>query len=585
MAGFDPTKANEALTRLGSTYRVPVPAQVASVPAGVSPVGGLPVDTLEALSPAEQAFAQRAAAAGDEQRTQDALADMTRMPGVAHEAPQALPSVGAGTPSLEWQPPTPPAARVQSVNPFQTQGVEGPARAPLFAQPRAGAANPRSPIAGMAKDAGFRAEEERIAAEEAQAGIDTAVAGQQDAIRRQAQAQEEGGKAQEALLLKASALQQRQAREAMDADADQAAIEAGKLTNMEKDAEEIGKFEVKDRRTAGTKAMAAIAIGLGELGAGISRAFGVGGQQNTALQIINDGVEKSLQAQEALLNNKKTALGAKQTALGIAQARYKDAKVARQYAHELETAGTIKELEAAKAKAGSPEAKAVADGLIARLSEGLHGSQLARHQSLYDRDLAQAQQLRLAKYDEEKRAASGGRQDLTMEQLEYLVKNKQATADQQKSYAEAKNKLEVDGKGHLSDGDKKLARLAAGVEPAYKHLLKYTGADAEIPYFGVREGTEWIPDVTTPKETLLFRASNAAIDNVLLRDESGASISDSDIAAKKRSWGEGSGDPEIRKEGMRRKLAEFEARRANGVEQEGLSGTAATSKVRKGAVK
>ena len=50
----------------------------------------------------------------------------------------------------------------------------------------------------------------------------------------------------------------------------------------------------------------------------------------------------------------------------------------------------------------------------------------------------------------------------------------------------------------------------------------------------------------------------------MLRDESGAALPPAEIETKKKSWGIEAGSHAVSKEGLRRMLVEFNARKANG---------------------
>jgi hypothetical protein len=68
----------------------------------------------------------------------------------------------------------------------------------------------------------------------------------------------------------------------------------------------------------GKKILAAIALGLGGFGAGY------GGGQNMAMQIINSTIDRDIDAQKAMIANKRTAIAGKRTQLGILQNKFKD---------------------------------------------------------------------------------------------------------------------------------------------------------------------------------------------------------------------------------------------------------------------
>jgi hypothetical protein len=135
-------------------------------------------------------------------------------------------------------------------------------------------------------------------------------------------------------------------------------------------------------------------------------------------------------------------------------------------------------------------------------------------------------------------------------------------ADTESTLAEAEAKRnEVKTGGKLTDGDKKLQRLAEGVRPAYNTLSKYADkvgkGEASVPYIGIG------PNATTmfaDEDTQGLNNNIQQLANVLLRDESGANLPPNEQETKWKSWGITSPDEAVRKQGLGKMLAEYEGR-------------------------
>jgi hypothetical protein len=118
--------------------------------------------------------------------------------------------------------------------------------------------------------------------------------------------------------------------------------------------------------------------------------------------------------------------------------------------------------------------------------------------------------------------------------------------------------------GKLTDGDKKLQRLAEGVRPAYDSLSKLAGkiasGEASIPYVGIGpKGSEILAD----EETQNLNQNILQLANVLLRDETGANMPPDEQDTKWKAWGLLSPDAAVRNRGLGKMLAEFQGRVAH----------------------
>lgn len=140
--------------------------------------------------------------------------------------------------------------------------------------------------------------------------------------------------------------------------------------------------------------------------------------------------------------------------------------------------------------------------------------------------------------------------------------------DMAKKAADAEKALreETAGGQKMTDGDKKLQRLAEGVRPAYNTLAKRAeriaggDADAGVPYVGVGPGAT---KLFAGEEVQNLNTDIQQLANVLLRDESGASIPEAEQKIKWDSWGILSPDEAVRNRGLAKMLAEYEGRVAH----------------------
>lgn len=407
--GQTPDQMNAALAAGGFSYRVPT--QVASAPPGVAPTGDLafpdaPQESLSMGPPVDDSLAFPNApmvepASGTDLVPPGSLgAQLYQHNQSAYQLqePAVAPAVAVsgGPGALAQQPQS-----IQSVNPFQL-------RQPQIQRP--GIGMPSGPYGRMAKEAGASAASELEQQDAALLQGDIAGAGREQALADQAEGSAETAAAAERVYGRMGDAERNLAAQNEAAARAQSAAADQRIRDIDQDSQDIEKFEVKDRRTSGQRAMSAIAIGLGELGAGISRAFGVGGQQNTALQIVNQQMDRDLDEQRAVLDNKKTALGAKQTALGLARQRYQDEGEARQFARVLQLSAFEKELEAAKAKGMGKDAMTVADGQIAALQQQRSELYANLHGSRYEKNVADKQQLEiLGIKDQQAKAAAAAK--------------------------------------------------------------------------------------------------------------------------------------------------------------------------------
>lgn len=322
---YDPM-VQQALQAQGSQYIVPQP---------------LPVGGPQPLSPEEQAM-------GAMLQEQAAIDDMNaQAQGNMHVANQPVAAMVKPNPlTLDWQPPKPaaPASMMR----------QEPAQAPMAPKPRV-AAPPKPSAAQQGRDAGFegmqKAFDERKAA-----------AGEAGAARANT------GDERQRLLDRAAVDDMMAQQELADAAEDHRAATAKVQQEQRDDAEFIKNYEPRDRRTTQQRTMGAIAVALSGLGdAVIARGGGQGRNLDRTLGIINQSIDRDIDLQQRMLDNKKTALAAKNTELGQMRERYGDTVDSIKLARAMKVDQYQRELDAVIAGGASQEAAAAAKDAQAQL--------------------------------------------------------------------------------------------------------------------------------------------------------------------------------------------------------------------------
>lgn len=121
---------------------------------------------------------------------------------------------------------------------------------------------------------------------------------------------------------------------------------------------------------------------------------------------------------------------------------------------------------------------------------------------------------------------------------------------------EKRQKLAQGPSANLSADERKVHRLLTGVAPSVQNLrsMAERGDAPPHPY------TEYAPDIALSADTLNRQADISAVADIVLRDESGAAIGKDEQLKKLRGWGVTSGDPKVRARGLKKLLAEYDAR-------------------------
>jgi hypothetical protein len=301
-----------------------------------------------------------------------------------------------------------------------------------------------------------------------------------------------------------------------------------------------------------SKIVGAVAMGwLGPVGAGVA----------IGMDAIDRNIQKNVYSQLEQKDRARENLDRTSNALDILA---RDSENEADAAHKLVAnhwVATSVELERLAEKSKSAEEREA----YQRLALGAKGKGEEILQRNYEQQIAEQRAMAAARARAKAKGPDWAQFDQTT--LEAFESSGRLPIEGQNVLNEARKKAREasgEGKGKDSEAERKLARLSAGVEPAYLELKEWDDSGKDVPYFGVRKGTGVIPDALLPEENLTFSNQIEALSSVLLRDESGAVIGEDESERKRKSWGIDSGDPEIRKKGLRNMLYEFEARRANG---------------------
>ena len=134
------------------------------------------------------------------------------------------------------------------------------------------------------------------------------------------------------------------------------------------DAEFIRSYVPSDRRTTSQRVMGAIAVALSGIADGMMA--GAGGQgyaMERTLGIINTSIDRDIDLQQRMLDNKKTALAAKNTELGQMRERYGDSVEAIKLARVMKIDQYQKELDAVIAGGATQDAAFAAKDTQAQL--------------------------------------------------------------------------------------------------------------------------------------------------------------------------------------------------------------------------
>lgn len=218
-------------------------------------------------------------------------------------------------------------------------------------------------------------------ANQSKARMDAAFNGMGDAIEQRQQTAEELGQARAetgrstADLLQASTVDDAMAQEQLAKAQDDHIAATNKVQQEQRELTSfISNYEPKDRRSTAKKVMGALAVGLSawqdqnNLVAGLMQGMNV--QTNNAARVqsmINTSIDRDIDLQRQMLDNKRTALAAKNSELGQMRERYGDSVEALKFARAMKIDQYQKELQAIVARGGAQEAVLTAKDAIGQL--------------------------------------------------------------------------------------------------------------------------------------------------------------------------------------------------------------------------
>lgn len=284
------------------------------------------------------------------------------------------------------------------------------------------------------------------------------------------------GAEQEALYARAQEDAGREAeRSRMMFDAHKESVSAVQ-SRMRNIADEIENYEPRDRRTTQQKMGGIIAVAL----SGIADAIAMGGGNQSpghmqrANQMIDVAIDRDLQQQRDMLNNKKTALAALQTEYGMAREMLGDEMSATKMAQAMKVAQFEHALGALKSRGGTQEA-------LAEMELMQNGLRMKKQKLLMDLANAQYKAQMASRMTPEK-------------ELEY----RKRVADIQKTQAETA-KLQREGTGaQLSPAERaKLHEQLAANDEAL-NTIKRTRELRESTWSVTRALPEWAPFTNKP---------------------------------------------------------------------------------------
>jgi hypothetical protein len=201
----------------------------------------------------------------------------------------------------------------------------------------------------------------------------------------------------------------------------------------------------------------------------------------------------------------------------------------------------------------------VLDGLVVSEKEKQREQQAAAAKHASQREAAQRDALsRMSEEQLQALMAQGGLGELGQQILAAKIKNRQSGVKGEADSLKAQNEALAAGEpgAKLSADERKVQRLLSGVAPAVANIRKMLESGEAPDHPWARSA----PDAVRSPEALNRQADIDAVMGILLRDESGASISKDDQEVKIRGWGIESGDPDVRRRGLKKMMAEYESR-------------------------
>lgn len=405
--------------------------------------------------------------------------------------------------------------------------------------------------------------------------VDQSAAEQMDSVQRQAAIRAQGSANQANIQAQQAAVAAQRARNAEQQRRDYAAHVADLEQRGAQLDNEIASSRYEDKRTTGQRIGALIGLAF----AGIGDAFsGFAGRQTDYVgqtqQLIDSMVEADKQRWREQLQNKKDARSANQNALARARQFFQDDRAADEYVGALQKEYWAGQLEAEALRMGNQLVQEQATTAAAKIKQDAAETKLKIMSEAADNTFRD-KQLALQRA----RMGGGGRRGfdwgtLTRPQLEQLESEGRLPADgalvlkslrsgDPKAAQEAKPKA-------LTDGQQKAMRLYQGADAAATQVAKSLDSldskkSTDVPGAGWVAG--WLPDAMTSSEGVAFRNGIRKMVQTMLRDESGAAISDKEVDQflQARGWSD-TGNNTDNLQAAKSILAEFQLKqRAVGV--------------------
>jgi hypothetical protein len=271
---------------------------------------------------------------------------------------------------------------------------------------------------------------------------------------------------------------------------------------------------------------------------------------DSTVAMIQRGIDRDLEQQRAMLDNKKTALAAKGTELGQLRERYGDRLDTMKLGRSMKLDQAIQEMEAIKNRGLAGEALSTADEAIAKMQMERDDLKTQVFDQRFQQAYGDEMRLKTARYAQQQAAAAAQREKrLTPGQA--LDLEGKALANEK-----ARRELEAGGGKGLTAEQLKRQSLFEGKDIAGRTIARLVAEGEAAPGVFGRNAPNWMRSAHGDEVDTAI----AAMKDVLLRDESGASISEGDKKSKEESWGLDRGEA-ARKRGMRMMLDEYNARR------------------------
>jgi hypothetical protein len=324
-------------------------------------------------------------------------------------------------------------------------------------------------------------------------------------------------------------------------------------------ADDAARFEIRDRRSVGTRVMGALAIALSGAGQALQAYGGRNPSPNMALEVIQRSIDRDFAAQEKMLQTKQLAVAAKDTELGRAYQRYgmtQEATIAAKLALREKYA---RGLEIAAAGSAGQQAQQNAMALSGQLRQqnAVEREQLERGR--YEQLSAEHRRLRMADYQAKQQAAANAVNAAARAEAARREAYKAELDIRSKELDVAAKTAEVAGGGakKLSAEQEKTRNLLMGVKPAADAIA----ARLATGDTGDTQQSSWRPDALTPDDKIEYNRDVMQVGRMILRNESGANLPDDEVEKKlSEEYGVFSTDPQMRRRGMERMLSEYYGR-------------------------